>query len=91
MSSLPVAYRAPGRKALAELTLLMRGEEVSEVTETPVLAGSTDIIVASTAPPEFGPLAFEVTPSASSLASILEWRHQVPMLPPSPACLTSLA
>lgn len=45
----PAAYCAPGKKVLAELTLLLRGEPYSSITETPVLEGRTDVILA--APP----------------------------------------
>jgi hypothetical protein len=40
-----VAYCAPGRQFLTALLLLMRGERVRRVEETPLMAGRTDVIV----------------------------------------------
>lgn len=71
MSESVTAFCAPGRKAIAELVLAMRGEEVGEVTESPVLEGSTDIIVADMTPLAVDPLAFTVAPPGYDLAAAL--------------------
>jgi hypothetical protein len=41
------AYCAPGRKAAAELALFLRGESVTEITEHPMLEGTTDVVLVS--------------------------------------------
>lgn len=40
-----IAYCAPGRKPLAALALILQGEHVAEITETPLMEGRTDILV----------------------------------------------
>lgn len=47
----PAAYCAPGRTRLAEMTLLMLRERYSSITETPLLEGSTDVILAASLVP----------------------------------------
>lgn len=44
-----LAYCAPGRRLDAALTLMLRGEQVTEVAESPVLTGSTDIVLVNPA------------------------------------------
>lgn len=51
-----IAYCAPGRKALAEVALVLQGEFVREVAEHAWLTGSTDIIVVDR--DKFTPLDF---------------------------------
>ena len=60
-----LAYCAPGRKVAAGLSLMLQGEQVTEVTENPLLAGSTDVILVNPAmlePPEWTADAFHITP-----------------------------
>ncbi len=60
----PVAYCAPGRRQVAALTLVIKGEQVARITEHPWLEGSTSVIVVSE-PPDwtFDAEAFRVVPA----------------------------
>lgn len=48
--SYPVAYCAPGRRAVAELLLAARGEQVARIAEHPWLEGTDGIYVVAESP-----------------------------------------
>jgi hypothetical protein len=68
---LPVAYCAPGRKVIAALTLMARGERYSDLLEHPFLEGHDDIWLV--APPEpLGLPPFEMVPPSALVKAMQE-------------------
>jgi hypothetical protein len=59
----PLAYCAPGRTPVAEIILALCSEQVTSITETRMLEGGTDIVLARPdLLPPLGQLEFPVTP-----------------------------
>jgi len=71
---LPAAYCAPGRKAVSELALTLRGERYAQITEHPWLEGLTDVWLMS---PDAGHLDVPLLPPLSREYSLLPWWYQV--------------
>lgn len=59
----PVAYCAPGERAAAALTLMLKGERVEQIREHPYLKGHSDVLVMRQPPEMFiDPEAFRLYP-----------------------------
>jgi hypothetical protein len=86
----PIAICAPGNRVTAALALMLHGEEVSEIRESSVLEGSTDVLVFTL--PEFTPdfpVRFSPEPPRGPLADALRdyklfppyaWRSPLPAI-----------
>ena len=82
-----VAYCAPGTKPLTALSLMLRGENVTEIAEHPWLAGSTDVILVNQGILEI-PLEFEFAPVMPKCPLCLRVTGHWPwcsLLPPPPS------
>jgi hypothetical protein len=87
------AYCAPGRKAIAELALWLRGEHVAEITEHPWLEGSTDVWLVSPDALEFPDLPVTVMeplprcPMCRGISHLPWCSIAFPPLPPWPTSI----
>lgn len=89
----PVAYCAPGKRPIAELTLLLHGEQVSEVREHPWLEGMADAIVCKRVPHREIPFPTDVLRRTEEEMQTREFARElleIPKPPVPPFCLVSV-